>query len=245
MVSPNAVAQPPAWRRHALRALIVLVAGGLIVALALWLQTLSGVPSAPKRQVARIALLPDQPPPPPPPPKDEPPPPPREAPKQPLREEQVKEAEAPKPANEPIKMEGEAGSGPSAFAAGPVRSEYSGGAPQIGPAASAAAVRDRARERLYVNSRAADAARRAWSATSGARSTRPAPSSSLWLQRDGSIEPGARWPAVGRRLGSTANCRPRWTSTARQELRLPPPPAPAGRRRAAALPTDREADRQG
>jgi protein TonB len=224
MVSPNAVAQPPAWRRHALRALIVLVAGGLIVALALWLQTLSGVPSAPKRQVARIALLPDQPPPPPPPPKDEPPPPPREAPKQPLREEQVKEAEAPKPANEPIKMEGEAGSGPSAFAAGPVRSEYSGGAPQIGPAASAAAPRDRARERLYVNS-ARQMLRDTLERHFRSEIDEATAEFQLWLQRDGAIERVRLAPTGDGRLDRELQAALDRTS---QELRLPPPPAPLG-----------------
>ncbi len=80
-------------------------------------------PAAPKRQVARIMVLPDTPPPPPPPEDKRPPPP---------KQEQLKQqVEAPKPEMPPepqqLKMEGQAGEGPSAFASGEVKQDYIGG----------------------------------------------------------------------------------------------------------------------
>jgi len=217
-------ARTPLWRRHVARVFVALLVLGLVVGLALWLKSLTGSPPAPKRQVAKISILPDQPPPPPPPPKDEPPPPQKEEPKQVVREEQVKEAEAPKPANEPLKMEGEAGSGPSAFAAGPVRNEYSGGAPQVGPAPSSAAPRDRAGERLYV-SNARQMLRDALERNFRSDIDEATAEFELWLLRDG---------AIGRvRLGPTGDARlDRELQSAldrtAQDLRLPPPPLPLG-----------------
>lgn len=112
-------------------------------------------PSKPPRQVARIAILPDTPPPPPPPPKERKEEPPKaDKPSAPTPEQAVKpppQAAAP----EPLKMEGAAGNGPSAFAAGSVSQDYKGGAPTIGgTGASGPAGRgtDRAQERLYANS---------------------------------------------------------------------------------------------
>jgi periplasmic protein TonB len=83
---------------------------------------LSHGPSAPKRQMARIMILPDTPPPPPPPEEKRPPP----------KEEQLhQQIETPKqerlPEPEQLKMEGQAGEGPSAFAAGEVKQDYIGG----------------------------------------------------------------------------------------------------------------------
>jgi protein TonB len=77
--------------------------------------------SAPKRQVARIMVLPDTPPPPPPP--DEAKPPPKE---QVVREMNIPKVETP-PAPAQLKMEGQAGEGPSAFASGDVKQDYIGG----------------------------------------------------------------------------------------------------------------------
>lgn len=128
---------------------LALLIGGVIWGLRHW----ADQASAPKRQVARIAILPDTPPPPPPPPPKE-------------RKEEVAKAEAkpqpqpdntpkppPAPANEPLKMEGTAGNGPSAFQAGSVAQDYKGGTPQIGgTAASAVTATDRAAERLYAGS---------------------------------------------------------------------------------------------
>lgn len=218
------MAKAAAWRQHGARILLALVALGLVLAATLWLKNLSGGPATPRRQVAKIALLPDQPPPPPPPPKDEPPPPPKDLPKQVIREDQVKPAEVPKPANEPIKMEGEAGSGPSAFAAGPVRREYSGGAPQIGPAASAAAPRDRARERLYVSS-ARQMLRDALERHFRSDIDEATAEFQLWLQRDGAIERSHVTPTGDGLLDRELQAALDRTA---QELRLPPPPATLG-----------------
>jgi protein TonB len=79
----------------------------------------------PKRQTVKIAVLPDTPPPPPPPPKEKPPEP-KEQDNKPQPQEQQKPQEAP-PEAQQLKMDGPAGDGPSAFAAGSVNSEYKGG----------------------------------------------------------------------------------------------------------------------
>lgn len=91
---------------------------------------------APKRQTVKIAVLPDTPPPPPPPPKEKPPEP-KEQDNKPQPQEQQKPQEAP-PEAQQLKMDGPAGDGPSAFAAGSVSSEYKGG--EIGGGTGAAAV---------------------------------------------------------------------------------------------------------
>ena len=109
------------WRRRARQLGLVAVVLALIGGSVLLVQGLGGEAQPPARQVTKITILPDTPPPPPPPPKESPKPEPKEAPKQ------VK-LDTPKPqADEPIKMEGEAGDGPSPFAAGPVTQEYTGG----------------------------------------------------------------------------------------------------------------------
>jgi protein TonB len=75
----------------------------------------------PRRQVARIMILPDTPPPPPPPEEARPPP----------KEVVAHEMNMPKPETPPapaqLKMEGQAGEGPSAFASGDVKQDYIGG----------------------------------------------------------------------------------------------------------------------
>ena len=81
--------------------------------------------AGPKRQTVKIAVLPDTPPP-PPPPKEEKRPEPKPEENKPQPQEQ-KVVEAP-PEPQQLKMEGAAGDGPSAFAAGGVSSEYKGGA---------------------------------------------------------------------------------------------------------------------
>lgn len=83
-------------------------------------------PSGPKRQTVKIAVLPDTPPPPPPPPKEEKRPEPKPEENKPQPQEQ-KQVEAP-PEPQQLKMEGAAGDGPSAFAAGSVSKEYEKGA---------------------------------------------------------------------------------------------------------------------
>ncbi len=135
------------WPRVLALLTVVLMFGG-----AAWaIRTLIDSPPAAKRQVSRISILPDTPPPPPPPPKEEKKPePPKEEPKQVVREEQLKQ-DVPKPANEPIKMEGAAGDGPSAFAAGSVNREYQGGVPLTGASSPGGNAADRAQERFYAN----------------------------------------------------------------------------------------------
>ena len=143
--------EPTPWKQWLTRVLVAAAAIALIAALALWVKSMLGGPAAPKRQVARIALLPDTPPPPPPPPKEEKKPePPKDEPKQAMREEQVKQ-DVPKPVDAPIKMDGPAGDGPSAFSAGTVNNEYQGGAPVIGAAGGTGNAVDRAQERFYAN----------------------------------------------------------------------------------------------
>lgn len=131
---------------------LLVAAACLLLGLAVWWAVKGIKTEAPKRQVAKISILPDTPPPPPPPPKDEKKPePPKDEPKTVMREEQVKQVEAPKPA-ESIKMEGAAGDGPSAFSAGSVAKEYAGGAPITGGSAGPAGTpSDRAQERFYAN----------------------------------------------------------------------------------------------
>ena len=79
-------------------------------------------PGGPPRQVARIALLPDTPPPPPPPPPERP----KIEPRNEIRQGPKQKIEAPAELQQ-LKMEGQAGEGPSPFAAGEVKNDYIGG----------------------------------------------------------------------------------------------------------------------
>jgi periplasmic protein TonB len=83
---------------------------------------LSRSPTGPARQVAKIALLPDTPPPPPPPPPEKPP-----EPKNEIRQQVDKQKIETPPEPQQLKMEGQAGEGPSPFAAGDVKNDYIGG----------------------------------------------------------------------------------------------------------------------
>jgi len=160
----------------------------LAVMTALWLKNWVGQDMPPKRQVARITVLPDTPPPPPPPPKAEQKPPPRD--EQPPPQAAPLPVAAP-PAEAPIKMEGAAGTGDSPFQAGAVSNEYRGGAPVVGSPGGGTApnVVDRAQQRLY-----AQATRQQLQAELERRMRGDASEQvvdfSLWLQADGSIE---RW----------------------------------------------------
>lgn len=140
-------------RTWALRIGIGVVLAGLVVGLTVVARTMLSAPAGPKRQVAKIAILPDTPPPPPPPREEPKKPQPKDEPKEVRQQEQPKPQEAP-PAQAPIKMEGAAGSGESPFSAGSVTSDYQGGVPQVGPAASGGTGlhSDRAAERFYANS---------------------------------------------------------------------------------------------
>jgi protein TonB len=79
--------------------------------------------AGPARQVAKIMLLPDQPPPPPPPPPEKP----RIEPKNEIRQQADKPKQETPPEPQQLKMEGQAGEGPSPFAAGEVKNDYIGG----------------------------------------------------------------------------------------------------------------------
>ena len=181
---------------------------------------LSGGKPGPARQVAKISLLPDTPPPPPPPPKLEKPPEPKDPPKASVQP-QAPPAPLPQPANEPIKMEGTAGDGPSAFAAGTVNNDYRGGAPQTGPAQAATAAIDRAQERLYTGG-VRQQLRDAMEKNLKSDAVEATAVFSVWLARDGSIQRFELVPSgnaqLDRELGQALD------DTARA-LRLPPPPA--------------------
>ena len=108
------------------RIVVILVALSLLAGLGYGFNKLmSGGDIKPKKNITKIALKDVPPPPPPPPPKE----PPKEQPKDQPKE--VKEVQQPKPAEAPpseqLKMDGPAGDGPSAFAAGEVKNEYKGG----------------------------------------------------------------------------------------------------------------------
>lgn len=170
------------------------------------------------RQVSRIAVLPDTPPPPPPPPRPQETQREQRAAPQPMRDAPP----APK-ADAPIKMEGAAGDGPSAFAAGEVTNEYQGGAPVVGGGASAPGIADRAQERLYANSvrqMLRDEIERQLRAEAGELTS----SFAIWISADGRIDrfdldPGAapdKDDAMRNALGASS-----------RSLRLPPPPTDA------------------
>lgn len=121
----------------------------LLLALLIWgVSTLMGKGDKrpPGRQTVKIALLPDTPPPPPPPPKEDRPEPPKEEPKQMVRPDQPKLADAPPQQAESLKMDGPAGNGPSAFQAGTITNEYRGG--PVGTSNAS----DRARFNFYARS---------------------------------------------------------------------------------------------
>jgi outer membrane biosynthesis protein TonB len=214
---------PSTLARRARHLLIAIVALTAVAALAISLKSLLGGGKAPQRQVARISILPDQPPPPPPPPREERPPPPREERPQ-VREEQIKQAEAPKPANEPLKMEGAAGDGPSAFAAGSVNKEYSGGTPNVGAAASGATGADRTQERFYVNA-ARQLLRDALERNFRSDIDEATAVFTLWVQGDGVIRRLEVQPSGNGKLDAELQTALDATS---RSVRLPPPPQRLG-----------------
>lgn len=114
---------PRRWPKILAFSLLGLALLGLVA----WgVKSLMGGKSGKARKPPVVTLLPDKPPPPPPPPKEEKKPEPKED-KKDVKVEPPKEV--PQPAqNEPLKMEGAAGDGNSAFGAGTVGKEYAGGA---------------------------------------------------------------------------------------------------------------------
>lgn len=96
----------------------------LFVGLVAWAGlSLSSGSKGPARQVAKIALLPDTPPPPPPPPPEKP----KIEPKNEIKQQPDKPKMETPPEPQQLKMEGQAGEGPSPFTAGEVKNDYIGG----------------------------------------------------------------------------------------------------------------------
>jgi protein TonB len=121
MQDDGSESQSGVWlKRIAITLVVLLVLGGIGYGIK---QLMAGGVTH-KKQVTTIKLIPDTPPPPPPPPKEPPKEQVKEQPKE-IKVEQPKPVETP-PA-EQLKMEGPAGDGPSAFAAGPVSNDYKGG----------------------------------------------------------------------------------------------------------------------
>ena len=113
--------------RRWLTILAVALLGIALLGLIGWgVMSLMGGKSGKARKPSTVTLLPDKPPPPPPPPKEEKKPEPPKDDKKDIKIEQPKDI-APPAQNAPLKMEGAAGDGESAFGAGTVGRDYVGG----------------------------------------------------------------------------------------------------------------------
>lgn len=213
--------EPSSWASRLLKVGGALLLIAALVFAALYLRKLVGEDTAPKRQISKISILPDTPPPPPPPPKDLKPPP--DAPNKPLPDAPLlKPAEAPQPPNAPIKMEGAAGDGPSAFAAGKVNSEYSGGAVSTG-AAQTGTSSDRAQERFYANT-ARQLLRDAIEKSLKSEATQATAEFSVWITREGAISRFELKATGDSKLDAELNAALDDTT---RTLKLPAPPAAA------------------
>lgn len=215
--------EPPSLGRRL--AVIAAVVVGLLLtgSLAWWLKSQLSAPSAAKRQVARITILLDTPPPPPPsPPKDEAKPPPRDDNQPPPPDLAPRPLQAPAAANEPIKMEGPAGSGDSPFAAGAVSNDYKGGPPTVGASASGVgSVVDRAQERFYAQS-ARQLLQGEIERTLRSETTELVVSFSLWVDRAGAIQQVQLQPSGSARDDAALQAA---LDDARRAFKLPQPPA--------------------
>lgn len=216
--------EPPSLGRRL--AVIAAVVVGLLLtgSLAWWLKSQLSAPSVAKRQVARITILPDTPPPPPPPPpKDEAKPPPRDDNKPPPPDLAPKPQQAPVAANEPIKMEGPAGSGDSPFAAGAVSNDYKGGPPTVGASASGGggSVVDRAQERFYAQS-ARQLLQGEIERTLRSETTELVVSFSLWVDRAGAIQQVQLQPSGNAQDDAALQAA---LDDTRRAFKLPQPPA--------------------
>ena len=216
--------QPTSLGRRLLMALGVLVLIALVLALGWWLKGNLGQDSKPHKQVARITILPDTPPPPPPPPpRDEPKPQPRDN-KPPPPDAPPKPQPVQAPPNAPIKMEGAAGDGPSAFAAGAVANEYKGGVPSTAPAASgggSGVTSDRAQDRFYAQSARQMLQGEIERHLQGDAAELTA-SFAVWIERSGAIERYELVPSSNARHDTDLRAA---LDEARKTLRLPTPPA--------------------
>ena len=213
--------EPRSWASRVLKVAGALLLVALLIGAALYLRKLAGQDTSPKRQISKISILPDTPPPPPPPPKETTPPP--DALTKPLPDAPVlKPAEVQQPPNAPIKMEGAAGDGPSAFAAGKVNSEYSGGAVSTG-AAQTGTSSERAQERFYANT-ARQLLRDAIERSLKSEATQATAEFSVWISRDGAISRFELKATGDAKLDAELNAAFDETSRA---LKLPVPPAAA------------------
>ncbi|MCE4538066.1 TonB C-terminal domain-containing protein [Pelomonas sp. P7] len=199
---------------------LIAAAAFVLLAFAAWWALSHMKAEGPRRQVAKISILPDTPPPPPPPKQEKKPEPPKDEPKQVMREEQAKPVEAPKPA-EAIKMEGAAGDGPSAFSSGSVSRDYAGGTPVTGAGGPAGTVTDRAQERFYANT-ARQLLQGEIERHLKADADQLTATFAIWLDKDGAIQ-RFELSASGND-GNDAALRAALDETRRQ-FKLPPPPA--------------------
>lgn len=212
--------QPVSARAWALRIIASAVVIAVVAAAGLWLKSLSSQPQARERQVARIAVLPDTPPPPPPPPPEKPPDN-KQTPKPTPQAEAPKPAAvAEKPADAPLKMEGPAGDGPSAFQAGAVSREY-----QAGPTAPAAAVvaapaATRSQQRLYATSARQQLRDELERHYTGDATTLVA-ELRMWVAADGALQRLEVQPTGNAQYDSELRAAVELTQ---KNLRLPPPP---------------------
>lgn len=193
--------------------------GGIAAVFGLGVWLLSGTsakaPSA-KKQTVAIKVLPDTPPPPPPKPEDKPPPP-KEEPKQVMQMDAPK-VQTPQQAPAQLKMEGAAGDGPSAFAAGQVSKDYVGG--PIGGGTGTGTQSSRAQFQFFFNSakqQLKDEIER------HLRSDAPELTAVflIWIDGNGAIRRVAVEPSG--RAEADAQVRAALDEATR-DLRLPPPP---------------------
>lgn len=129
---------------------LLLAAGVLLLALVFWGVSqikFSGGAGKPKQQTVKITL-PSTPPPPPPKQEEK-----RPEPKQDNKPQQQQEQrQQPAPAEPaPLKMEGAAGNGPSAFQSGGVTNDYTKGAVNTGPGGGLPSADERRKSQFYVN----------------------------------------------------------------------------------------------
>lgn len=212
---------PPSAARRVVVAAAVLAGVLTVAALAWWLQGQLSTPTAAKRQVARISILPDTPLPPPLPPKEAPKPQARDDNKPPPPDQAPRPQQAPAPANEPIKMEGAAGSGDSPFAAGNVSSDYKGGSPSVGASSPGGGnVADRAQERFYAQS-ARQQLQTEIERALRSDATELVLSFSLWIDKSGAIQRVDVQPSGNAQHDSDGRAA---LDDTRRTLKLAPPP---------------------
>lgn len=123
------------WAR---RVTLGLIGIATVAGIAYGVRSLGEGASAPKRQVAKISILPDTPPPPPPPKREEKPPEPPKNEEKLVKVEQPKPAEAPPAPSQQLKMEGPAGDAAGGIAAGSVSNENVSGPVSLAPAGASA-----------------------------------------------------------------------------------------------------------